>query len=136
MHVRSGSALVSFSQQATLSPAFRNSPLGWLRTAAGSYIGRDLPAFRMGMTEVNSCATSTGRRDFVPLRNSLLQLFTQESTYRRCYQHLGVGKCRQTCPERYSLVLCLCSTVSCTLLYLVVSGCIELLLPTCQPCTW
>lgn len=75
--VRLGSVLCPIFQQATLSPAFRNSQLDWLRPAAGSYRGKDLPAFSMGMPEVNSCASiySTSRRDFVPLRNSLLHFF-------------------------------------------------------------
>ncbi|CAM9297716.1 unnamed protein product [Pylaiella littoralis] len=52
------SALAQFSpsasaQQATLSPAFKNSPLGWMRAAAGSYTGEDLPAFSIGLNEAS-----------------------------------------------------------------------------------
>lgn len=43
----------TFSEQAMPSPAFRNSQLGWLRAAAGSFKGKDVPAFSMGMSEVS-----------------------------------------------------------------------------------
>lgn len=45
-------SLLAHCQQAAPSPAFKNSPLGWLRAAAGSYRGEDLPAFSMGLGEV------------------------------------------------------------------------------------
>lgn len=40
-------------QQRTPSPASTNAPIGWLRAGAGSYKGKELPAFVMGTDEVN-----------------------------------------------------------------------------------
>lgn len=37
-----------------LPPAFRNAPLSWLRSAAGSRKGGELPSFSVGMAEVRS----------------------------------------------------------------------------------
>lgn len=38
--------------QAALSPAFKHSPFGWLRAAAGSCASKDIPAFSIGVVEV------------------------------------------------------------------------------------
>ncbi|CAM9522905.1 unnamed protein product [Laminaria digitata] len=63
--VFASSALAQFcpgrGAQATPSPAFRNSQLGWLRAAAGSYKGTNLPALSMGMSEG---LTSSERQTF------------------------------------------------------------------------
>ncbi|CBJ25573.1 similar to RIKEN cDNA 2610033H07 [Ectocarpus siliculosus] len=42
---------LSPSTQAALSPAFKHSPFGWLRAAAGSCASKDIPAFSMGVVE-------------------------------------------------------------------------------------
>ncbi|CAN0517744.1 unnamed protein product, partial [Ectocarpus sp. 8 AP-2014] len=42
---------LSPSTQAALSPAFKHSPFGWLRAAAGSCASKDIPVFSMGVVE-------------------------------------------------------------------------------------
>lgn len=92
-----------FCSQATPSPAFRNSQLGWLRAAAGSYQGNNLPALSMGIIGEVSWWAAASKATF------LATYFEDLRVSESCCRHLlSVGKIVQLHPRGTPLV---CSLV-------------------------